>query len=713
MGVIMSKEFHRDLELDGSVKAKAWDFLGKLTANADLTGLDLKKPKNPTDPRVRTARVDQQYRAVMFAVGEHPEPMWLLAAVKNHDEAYELAATIVAGVNPANGAMEITRPVAIQATVGEFRRRPVEAEAPRILPFSPDELIGLGVNADVAAEAVRLTDEDDILRLAADLPAWQQQVLLDLATGVALDDVRATYAADGPSPDDPAADDPVVAVRRAASRMEFVYLDTDDELRRMLEGDFAAWRTYLHPTQRSIAYREKYNGPFRLAGGAGTGKTVVALHRAAFLAGTHTPTDGTGQVLLCTFTRNLAAHLRVDLRGLLTADAAGRAEVLGVDQLVRRIVETVDGSPGQPLNAREEDQRWEEAVHAAGVPVDLTPLLTPSFLSSEYRTVVLAQPEATQQHYLKAKRTGRGVRLNRVQRSVVWRVFEAFERGAGAEGRTTYDLLAARAAAILSDPARRRQAPRYRHVVVDEGQDLHAGHWRVLRGLVEPGPNDLFLCEDGHQRIYSDRVVLGHFGIEIRGRSRRLTLNYRTTRQNLAFAMSVIGDEPVADLDGDPETVAGYRSAFDGPRPETHGFAAAGLEMGFVANTVRTWLEDGVEARSVAVLSRRSIEQDQARAALKAAGVAVEVVDREGPGEGAAVKLATMHRSKGTEFSRVIVVGAASGVLPLDRIVDELPETERPAARARERSLLYVACSRARDQLVVTWSGDRSPFILG
>ncbi|WP_433802556.1 3'-5' exonuclease [Actinomycetospora sp. CA-084318] len=700
MGVIMSKEFHKDLELDGSIKAKAWDFLGKLTANADLTGLDLKKPKNPADPRVRTARVDPQYRAVLFAVGEKPEPMWLLAAVKNHDEAYELAGTLVYEVNPANGATELYRPAAISKKVGDFKTRPVRTDSPQVLPFTPDELIGVGINAEVAAEAVRLTTEDDILELAGDLPAWQQQVLLDLATGSSLDDVRATYGNDEPAD----VEDPLAAVQRAASRMEFVYLDNDDELRRMLEGDFVAWRTYLHPTQRSIAYRENYNGPFRLAGGAGTGKTVVALHRAAFLA-------ARGRVLLCTFTRNLAANLRVDLRSLVTADAAARADVSGVDQLVRRVVEAVDGQAGQPLNGREEDQRWEEAVYAGGVPADLIPQLTASFLASEYRTVVLAQPEPTKQAYLKARRTGRGVRLNRVQRTAVWRVFEAFERGVEAEGRTTYDLLASRAATILADSELREKAPRYDHVVVDEGQDLHAGHWRILRGLVEPGPNDMFLCEDGHQRIYGERIVLGHFGIETRGRSRRLTLNYRTTRQNLRFAMSVIDGEPFVDLDGDMETTVGYHSSFDGPPPKTHGFVNDAEEMRFVSETVRDWLHEGLEANAIAVLSRRSQERDQAYRALRDAGVDVEVVDRGGPGGGSGVQLMTMHRSKGSEFSRVLVVGARDGVLPLEWLMASSPESERALARARERSLLYVACSRARDQLVVTWSGAASNFI--
>lgn len=700
MGVIMSKEFHRSIDVDGSIKAKAWDFLTKLNQNAELTGLDVKIPKGPADKRVRTARVDLNYRAVLFAVSDDPEPMWLLAAIRPHDQAYEEAQSLVLDINPANGAMELTRPAKIDATVTEYRKRTVEPDAPQVLPFTPEELVGLGINAEVAAQAVRLTSEDDVLGLAADLPEWQQQALLDLATGTSLQAVRASYELDYTAA--PSAD-PLEAVQRATSRMEFVYLEGDDELRRMLEGDFAAWRTYLHPTQRDLAYRSTYNGPFRLAGGAGTGKTVVALHRAAFLV----RKSPTARVLLCTFTRNLAAQLQLDIRGLLGAGESERIDVRGVDQVVRRVVEHVDGAPGQPLGEREQEQLWEEAVHAAGVPADLAPHLGPAFLAGEYRTVVLALTEHTRDAYLKAKRTGRGLRLNRVQRAAVWRAVEAFERAVETSGRATFDVLAARAARLVGDA----DVERYDHVVVDEGQDLHAGHWRVLRGLVASGPNDLFICEDGHQRIYGERVVLGHFGIETRGRSRRLTLNYRTTRQNLRFAMGVIGDESVVDLDGDAETVAGYRSAFTGPTPELHGFASDGEEARFAADTVRRWIDGGVSPAAIAVLARRSAEQERARLALKDASVPVELLQRDGPGNADSVKIASMHRAKGTEFSRVIVIGAEAGVVPLDWVVEGRPEPEYSAARGRERSLFYVACSRARDQLIVTWSRTPSPFL--
>lgn len=701
MGVIISREFHRSLQVDGSVKAKAWDFVTKLSNDADLTGLDLKIPKGAADRKVRTGRVDINYRAVVFAAGDGPEPMWVLAAVLPHDEAYARATEIVYNINPSNGAMEIYTPTAVEVSVESFRHRPVAERAAQVLPFTVGELSELGIDAAVAAEATKVTGDGELLELIEALPEWQQQALLDLATGKALDDVRATYGAG-----DHVSDDPVAAARRPASRMEFVHLDSDEELRRMLEGDFAEWRTFLHPTQRGVAYRRVYNGPFRLAGGAGTGKTVVALHRAAHLV----RRDPEVQVLMCTFTRNLAARLDTDVRGLLPADAVSRVTVRGVDQLVHRIVSTVDGRPGQFLGDRERDSAWAAAVRTARVPEDLAALLTPSFLGDEFRCVVLGLPEHTRQSYLTVKRPGRGVRLNRAQRTVVWRVFETFANTVTAQGRTAPDLLAFRAAQIVADPGHAAAIPRYDHVVVDEGQDLHAAHWQVLRTLVPRGPDDLFICEDGHQRIYGERVVLSHFGIETRGRSRRLTLNYRTSRQNLALAMGVIGDEQIVDLDGEAETVAGYRSAFSGPVPILRGFRSLPHELHGITEIIREWIDE-VAPAEIAVLTRRASEQERVCDALRRAGVSVETLARNDETDNDAVKVASMHRAKGTEFRRVVVAAASADVVPLPYVFTGKPGSEHTAIRARERSLLYVACSRARDQLVITWSGAPSPFL--
>jgi superfamily I DNA/RNA helicase len=331
-------------------------------------------------------------------------------------------------------------------------------------------------------------------------------------------------------------------------------------------------------------------------------------------------------------------------------------------------------------------------------------VLTPAFLGAELRTVLLGMPDLTRESYLVAKRPGRSVRLNRLQRTAVWRVVEEFRRAMDAEQLTTYELLAARAATIAS--------PSYDHVVVDEGQDLHAAHWRFLRALVQPGPNDMFICEDAHQRIYGEKLVLSRFSIETRGRSRRLTLNYRSSRQNLRYALGVIAGADIVDSEGDQETVAGYRAAFSGTvEPQGVGHASPAAEDEHLADIVSRWLADGEDPRAVGVLVRRQADQERARAALQAAGLPFEVLGVNARPTRDAVVVTTMHRAKGMEFSRVVVFGAAASVIPSRYVLDNTAPAEQPAAIDRERSLLYVACSRARDELVVTWAGDPSPFL--
>jgi superfamily I DNA/RNA helicase len=690
MTVVIAKQYEKDLRVDGSMKARAWDFMMKLNSNPDGGGLDLKMPNSAADRRVRTARVDQNFRAVLFAL---PPDLLVMAAIKPHDEAYAYATSVRLDINPANGAMELIAEQTIARTVQEFRDKPRPADAPQVLPYTAAELIELGIREDVAAQAVRLSIEDELLAFVEDLPEWQQQALLDLATGKSLDDVQADYGV-GAAP----TNDPTQSLRRAVTRMEFVTIRDDDELRRMVEGDFEEWRTFLHPQQRALVERPTYNGPFRLAGGAGTGKTVVALHRAVFLA-----TVPGARVLLCTFNRTLASSLDAQLRRLAPFEVAARIDVLGVDQAVNRAVREHDGDLPRLAEFKAQERLWEDATASADVPADLLAVLTPEFLATEFRAVMLGMPALSKENYLAAKRPGRGVRLNRLQRAAVWRVVDQYRRALDAERSTTFELLAARAAEVAQ--------PRYDHVVVDEGQDLHAAHWRLLRALVAPGPNDLFICEDAYQRIYGERLVLSRFGIATRGRSRRLTLNYRSSRQNLQFALGVIRGAEVVDSDGDPETVSGYRAAFDGPMPSTRGFASSADEAAFLVTTVRDWVAGGVAAASVGVLVRRHADQERARQALQSAGVPVEVLGPNPQSSRPAVVVTTMHRAKGMEFSRVVVFGAEAGVVPLKFLVDQVPVTDQPAVLGRERSLLYVACSRARDELLVTWSGAPSPFL--
>ncbi|MEV6229413.1 3'-5' exonuclease [Saccharopolyspora shandongensis] len=250
------------------------------------------------------------------------------------------------------------------------------------------------------------------------------------------------------------------------------------------------------------------------------------------------------------------------------------------------------------------------------------------------------------------------------------------------------------------------------HVVVDEAQDLNPAHWRLLRGVVPVGPDDLFICEDAHQRIYGDRVVRSRYGIETRGRSRKLTLNYRTTSEVLRFTTQILGDEAYLDLDEETDSVERYRSLLTGLWPRYRDFRNEADEQRFIAQQIAEWKEEPGELGDIAVLARTGKIRDKFARALREADIpAVVVEDGDASTRRDAVHVATMYRAKGVEYQRVAVVGADAGTVPLNFVLDQSAPEEQDDVRQRERCLFYVACTRPRDQLMVTWTGTPTPFL--
>ncbi|WP_410603325.1 UvrD-helicase domain-containing protein [Amycolatopsis sp. lyj-90] len=711
--VVLAKEFHRNLELDGSLKPRAWDVLRKLQMDEDLTGLDLKIPQGARDPRVRTARVTDNHRAVLFATGSKEDAYYLLVAIRPHDEAYEYAVKVTLRLNPANGVAEVLR----ETTPLPDRpwSKPAASDDDRsfLLPYRTSELEDLGILPSLAKQAIEVRDEDALQALCLQAPAWQACALLDLAYGESLDAVRRSYAREAETtkglPTD--SNDPEQlrdSLSRSASKMEFVVVEDDDHLSRMVAGDFATWRTFLHPTQRDLAERHR-KGSFRIAGGAGTGKTVVAMHRAVHLA----KRNPASRVLLTTFTVTLAAQLEDNLRALADEDVLKRIDVVGIDRLARQIVARTTGRDITVVYSDEEERRWE---HAAAAVQDLSPsdraIFTPRFLAAEHRQVVLGEETATQETYLNAIRKGRKVKIDRIQKIRLWRIVEEFVHRLSVDKKTTFSLIAAEAAAIAKSD-RLPQANRYDHVVVDEGQDLSPAHWRLLRAVVQVGPDDMFISEDAHQRIYGAQVVLGRLGIETRGRSQRLTLNYRTTREVVGFATRILEGEAFLDLDEDDESTRLYRSLLTGPRPEPRPTDSWEEAQEHAVRTLEKWVSETSEnsLSSLAVLTPDWRVSDKLVRAMKRAGIPAMVTRIDGPMDPRRVQIATVHRAKGIEFDRCLVISANAEKYPPRNVLAKAAPAERPVIEMESRCLLYVACTRPRRQLVVVWHGEPSKFL--
>jgi AAA domain/UvrD-like helicase C-terminal domain len=642
-------------------------------------GMLLEKPPHSRDGQLGTIRVNGCWRGVVLA--PPGGDTYCLVTVLPPDEADVYLVNHRFSVNRAAGVLEVRDEAAVRHLQPSART----AGGRLFGDVSDADLTWLGVDPNLLPAVRLLAGEADLETLQAVLPEAPYAALSALASGMTVDEARDEAARQA----DP--DDLVAAMERTPGEVTFV--SGPEELDSILAHPFAAWRTFLHPSQRKIAYRESYAGPAQVTGGPGTGKTVTVLHRAAFLA------ERAGRVLVTTFNGNLAGALRAQLDLLIRdAEVRRRVEVLNVDRLAYSIVKQARGTP-VIADERVLRDRWARA--AAGLS------FTPAFGKNEWEQVILAQDLHTEQAYLTCSRTGRGRPLTKAQRSQVWQAARQVLAELAAARESTHLQLANEAAHLL----RQSGAPPYRHILVDEAQDLHPSQWRLLRAAVAPGPDDLFIAADPHQRIYDNRVSLASLGISVQGRGRRLSLNYRTTQEILAWAVPLLGAEPVTGLDGEANSLLGYRSVMRGQRPQLRAAATRAGEFDFLTERIRSWLASGIEAQDIGVTARSASLVREAREALRADGIATASLNgRIGT---QAVRAGTMHAMKGLEFQAVAVIGVEQGLVPEPAAVT--PEGEDAVAHAqdlqRERCVLFVACTRARDHLYVSATGEPSIFL--
>ncbi len=730
-------------KLEKVVQLKLFAFMAKLQADDTLPGLHIEPIVNSADARARTGRVDQKLRAVLYKIEVPSGPTtYVCAGVYEHDEGTEIAKTQVLRVNPVNGVAELIAAPAPAAPAPQADHW--VPETPESKPFleqfgyTAEDLTGaLGFDLETAERLLAFAAEDEFLAFAESLPnQWQQNAALGLAVGDSIDRIKTSLGlggdefdatvspADGRpadetssvSPEQAEASELLESLKRPASQMQFTFVDDDEELRRVIEGgDFGAWRVFLHPEQRAYATRT-YKGPFRLTGGAGTGKTVVLLHRARELAAVPD-----ARVVLTTFTRTLAGMLDRDLRRLdhqlRRAGQLGEPGVLtaGIDQLAHAVrdaaepggwerasIDAIGWDAERSTSLVSNATGWEEAVFDADpdLPGELR---SPAFLESEYLQVVLPNGVTSRADYFAARRPGRGVALDRAKRAQVWTVVDQFRRNARAHRRLSWAELSSVAAAYLDAHPEERPAD---HVLVDEAQDLTPSHWTMLRALVGEHGNDLFVAEDSHQRIYGQRVVLSRLGIKIVGRSRRLTLNYRTTKQNLRYALGVLEGGEFTDSEGSPQDEQGYRSARLGPEVQIRGHETPSAQYDGLAQQLEDWRAASGDVESIAVLVRTKSATETVVQQLATRNVPATEKSARGK-----VRVMTMHSAKGLEFSRVVLFDISEGVVPNKMALQHTAPDERADAELRERSLLYVAASRARDELVVSWQGAPSPLL--
>ncbi|GAA1691382.1 ATP-dependent helicase [Glycomyces endophyticus] len=693
-------------KLDRNIYARFVEFQKKFCANMNQPGLRLKRLQG--DRRLWSARVTDDYRAILYEI---TGAQFMLLDVVPRQSAYDgIESRYGAAVNAVTGAFEITDFEELRAAVRGMDK--AEPAAPQAFTThsdpvaddrfkdQPDEvLINLGVPAPLLPLIREISTLDQLMSFCEWAPHHTAEVLQALDEGFSAKEVE-EIVTDPVRPAEPVdTTDLETAVQRPASYVT----SSDAAVAAMLDGRFQEWRLWPHPTQKQIIQRT-YNGPARIGGGPGTGKTVVALHRAARLAKRLDP-DGDDRVLLTTFTRNLAVDLKSKLALLVDEKTMGRIDVEHLDSVVYRLAAEQSGGLGSAVGDNNLIGWWRLICQEQGETE-----FTPEFLLDEWTEVICAQLLTRRSDYLQARRVKRPRRLNRLQRARVWELSERFSARLVEKQAWCWPQM--RATTALTERHRSERGYRYRHIVVDEAQDLTSAHWVLLRALAPQRSDDLFIAGDTFQRIYGQPVTLGQLGIEIRGRSKRLTLNYRTTKEILKTALAIEAGAEADNLDGEADSLAGYRSVMSGATPEFRPQADEDAELAAIAAQARAWTDaHGPGGIAVAVPQKRLI--GKVLGALDAVGIDGFQLGSDQEPEAETVHVGTMHRLKGLEYRFMLISCIGAEYFPYD-FVRELAETDphrHELEMVKARNLLFVAVTRARDEVVFTWAGEPSPLL--
>ncbi len=690
--VALSNDFLLQLaKLPAKVHTKVMKWAIQFQADPKSLGINYENINGARDPNLKSVRLDGDWRGIVFksSTGD----VYVLLYVDRHDVAYRWAENRKLTINPVTGAMQmlafesVTEQVPDEApgtnAVATEDAGEVHAVATTPVLFAgleDRELMSLGVPQELLAFVRGIASEDELDAKQAQLPLEAYEGLFLVAAGDTLSQVlnaRETRVDKVIDTSDFAA-----ALATPESQSRFVVVSDDESMTAILNAPLAQWRVFLHPTQKKLTVGDR-SGPVRVLGGAGTGKTVLAMHRAKWLA--ENRTEANQKVLVTTFTRNLAADIEQNLRTLCSSEAFTRLEVRNLDAWVNAFMRSRK-LEHRIVYDRKQDaayQAWQAALAIKDSSLDLPD----NFYENELEQVVLAQGITTLDQYRTARRTGRGVILGRAKRDAVWPVFEEYRGQLVSRKLKEVDDAYREVADVLSAEAEKSK-PLYSAIVADETQDLGPQALRLLRALVPAGPNDLFFVGDGHQRIYSrNKAAMSRCGIDIRGRARKLYLNYRTTDEIRRQAVALLEGCEIDDLDDGHDETKRYKSLSHGPAPTVLSVEGIEAAAKHAIEFVRQWNTAQGEGLplSFCVIAASEKSRDAMAGLMQAAGLRCIAITAQSNHADArdVVHLATMHRAKGLEFDCVVVVAPKN----------YLGDTDETATK---RKLLYVALTRAK-----------------
>jgi len=668
-----------------AVKTTAFD----LQLNPAIPGMSFHKIDKAKDKSFCSVRVGSDIRLIVH----RSEKGLVLCYVGHHDKAYDWAIRRKLETHPKTGAAqlieiretikEVVVPVYIQTEMSLSSKSATEKN-PIFEKTSDDELLGFGVPTEWLKDVKKAT-ENTLLGLIDHLPAEAAEALLELATG-----------------GKPRMPQPAIVIANPFdhpdAQRRFRVMTNVEELQRALDFPWEKWTIFLHPEQRQWVEFD-YNGPARVSGSAGTGKTIVALHRAVYLARMNPDT----RVLLTTFSDPLANAMQTKLRRLLGNEPrlAERIDVHSLDSIGLRLYKTHVGEARIASREIIRELMSDAATSVTGHK------FSQYFLLTEWEQVVDAWQLESWEAYRDVIRLGRKTRLPEAQRTVLWSIFELVRSGLKARKLITRAELFSSLAVMIS----KNKNVIFDFAVVDEAQDISVAHLRFCAALGGSRPNALFFTGDLGQRIFQQPFSWKALGVDIQGRSRTLRINYRTSHQIRTQADRLLGPI-VTDVDGNNEYRSDTVSVFNGPSPTIQSLKSESEEIKTVGNWIAEKAKAGVLPHEFGVFVRSAAQLDRARAAVNEGGMAFKILDEHVESTSGHISISTMHLAKGLEFRAVVVMACDDEVIPLQERIETVgDDADLQEVYETERHLLYVACTRARDYLLITSVKPASEFL--
>ena len=691
-------------KLPRQIQGKVTEFINKFRINPKSSGINLEKLPS-IDKNIRSVRIDNTYRGIV--VYQEESSVYLLLWVDHHDEAYEWAKRKTCRVNSKTGALQVFDVQTVEVTKETKTSDPVTLFG----DLSDEVMIELGAPQDLIPFLKSIPDKENFNSNMDKLPSDVYENFSWIAEGFDPKEIIEMIQADTSDAEQgetekaeslPVTENFADALKNSESKKSFVVIEGEEELRRIMAEPLEKWRVFLHPTQRKIV-KKNYKGSARVLGGAGTGKTVVAMHRAKYLA---SQISNDERILFTTFTANLAEDIKNNLRKICSLDELQKIEVINIDAWVMRFLSEV-GFSAKIEYSEAIDKLWEKAVVNSLSELDFPW----SFYKDEWNRVVIPQEALSLEKYVKAKRTGRGVRLDRKKRIEVWKVFDAYLGLMKEEQIRDINMSMYECSKLFTSS---RTKNKYAHIIVDEGQDFSDNAYRLLRTIAgEEKPNDIFIVGDSHQRIYNNHPTLSKCGINVRGRSSILKINYRTTEETRRYAFALLNGISFDDLDDDVDLGDKCRSLVHGEAPFVKCFADANEELCYLKDCISDLQDRCVPLKNICIVARTNQLVKDYSAQLTKNGYSVYQIKRSKADDLShdGIRIATMHRVKGLEFQYVFIVSANNRIVPLEAAINHSdPISERESYTA-EKCLLYVALTRAQKQAYITCYGKKSEFI--